>query len=594
VGLYADGVMGETAGETAWSRRVPDIPHGADARELPLCDLVMKGGVTSGIVYPHAVQQLARQYRFASIGGSSAGAIAAAACAAAELGRQRENGGGMHHLDAVIDELGAEGVLLGLFQPTKGTRRLFCVITSAFLEKASIWKRLRLAAFAACRAQFAIPVIAVILLAGLTALTVSSFHGLPDALAVVIMLVLAVLVVAATVVLAIGLFVWHAVRSLRTSDYGACPGTQQGGRRPPEALIDWLHRHIQACAGRATTDSPLTFRELECEGIRLTMMSTDLGFARPVRVPDGVGSYLFDPSELRPCFPAGIVDAMMPEGARDEDGYQLMPTDDLPVLVAVRLSLSFPFLLSAIPLHDPNPDGDPPAFRHLFSDGGISSNFPIHFFDAWFPAHPTFGIDLVKRRRCDDRPVSMLTNPYEAAPRRLRELSSLPDFVANIVDTAQNWRDNLQSELPGFRDRMCQICLQTGEGGLALKMDPELISRLAGLGQLAGQRILSNFDGAHWQQHLWVRYLTLMGQLQDNLQSADAPYGEFVPALEAGLPDVTVYRTGRDLAWCLSAQMATADLLALARAWGPPPLIIGFGGDDRPLPDPLMRVVPRA
>lgn len=41
------------------------------------CDIVMKGGVTSGIVYPSAILELARRYRFRSIGGTSAGAIAA-------------------------------------------------------------------------------------------------------------------------------------------------------------------------------------------------------------------------------------------------------------------------------------------------------------------------------------------------------------------------------------------------------------------------------------------------------------------------------------------------------------------------------------
>ncbi|MFS2045864.1 patatin-like phospholipase family protein, partial [Stenotrophomonas geniculata] len=43
----------------------------------------MKGGITSGIVYPNAVLALAREYRFKSIGGTSAGAIAAAVAAAA-------------------------------------------------------------------------------------------------------------------------------------------------------------------------------------------------------------------------------------------------------------------------------------------------------------------------------------------------------------------------------------------------------------------------------------------------------------------------------------------------------------------------------
>jgi Patatin-like phospholipase len=50
------------------------------------CDLVMKGGITSGVVYPNAVLALAREFRFKNIGGTSARAIAAAISAAAALG----------------------------------------------------------------------------------------------------------------------------------------------------------------------------------------------------------------------------------------------------------------------------------------------------------------------------------------------------------------------------------------------------------------------------------------------------------------------------------------------------------------------------
>ena len=43
------------------------------------CDVVMKGGITSGVVYPHAICELARAFRLVSIGGTSAGATAASA-----------------------------------------------------------------------------------------------------------------------------------------------------------------------------------------------------------------------------------------------------------------------------------------------------------------------------------------------------------------------------------------------------------------------------------------------------------------------------------------------------------------------------------
>ena len=84
------------------------IPHGAAARALPPCDLVMKGGVTSGIVYPSLVLKLAEHYRFASIGGTSAGRDRGGALsAAAEYGRQRDNGGGTAKLEDALRRSGS-------------------------------------------------------------------------------------------------------------------------------------------------------------------------------------------------------------------------------------------------------------------------------------------------------------------------------------------------------------------------------------------------------------------------------------------------------------------------------------------------------
>jgi hypothetical protein len=81
------------------------------------CDIVMKGGVTSGIVYPPALLELQETYRFNSIGGTSAGAVAAAAAAAAEYGRQS---GGFDRLREASD-LFSEG-LMDRFGPPPQTR----------------------------------------------------------------------------------------------------------------------------------------------------------------------------------------------------------------------------------------------------------------------------------------------------------------------------------------------------------------------------------------------------------------------------------------------------------------------------------------
>src|SRR3954468_14993300 len=83
------------------------------------CDLVMKGGITSGVVYPLAVCELATVYRLRSVGGSSAGAIAAAAAACAGLGGAT---GGFEKLAALPQQLtapveGENSRLFTLFQP---------------------------------------------------------------------------------------------------------------------------------------------------------------------------------------------------------------------------------------------------------------------------------------------------------------------------------------------------------------------------------------------------------------------------------------------------------------------------------------------
>ena len=66
------------------------------------CDVVMKGGITSGIVYPRAILRMKDTYRFRNVGGTSAGAIAAAVTAAAEFGRAT---GGFARLERVPDEI---------------------------------------------------------------------------------------------------------------------------------------------------------------------------------------------------------------------------------------------------------------------------------------------------------------------------------------------------------------------------------------------------------------------------------------------------------------------------------------------------------
>src|SRR5262249_35943726 len=121
-------------------KTMPEIDYTSANRK---CDIVMKGGITSGIVYPRAVSRLAKDYRFQSIGGTSAGAIAAAVTAAAEYSRSR----GTIVFDKVNaipqwlaeSSCGGNSNLLNLFQPQAEADGLFR-IALAFLMK-PWWRR---------------------------------------------------------------------------------------------------------------------------------------------------------------------------------------------------------------------------------------------------------------------------------------------------------------------------------------------------------------------------------------------------------------------------------------------------------------------
>lgn len=563
----------------------------ADVRQLPPRDLVMKGGITSGVVYPGAVAALAQHYRFRKVGGSSAGAIAAAVCAAAEYGRQTGRGTGMAQLEAVTRDLGRPGFLLGLFQPAPGVKPLWEILL-ALATKGSDPLSVVGMAFARSRVALFLPGGAVVVAAVVIALAL--VLGPPGAFAWVLLGALAALVLvlafAAGAAWAVVRIVRGTLAALPESDFGFCPGSSQTGE---PALVEWLHAQIQAAAGRGPDDKPLTFADLAEADIDLAMTTTDLSYARPVGVPLPDEAYLFESATMLKRFPRPVVAEMvraaerLPAGAEpdlDDPAFHWMPGAGLPVIVGVRLSLSFPFLLSAMPLHAYWVDD--PERVNLFSDGGICSNFPIHFFDAWFPRTPTWGLDLVDLPGYEsgaDATRPRVGDPDTVPPPRWREARGLGAFAGQIKDAMQNWRDALQSELPGFRDRVCQVPLAPGEGGLNLRMTPEQIAALSNRGAAAAEELRTRFD---WARHRFDRYGILMSLLQENLHALADP-----SSLRGYLDELDTAGDER----ALRAAAATRELIDLAQEWGDDPAdAVDFEQRPEPEPEPLMRVVPRA
>lgn len=474
------------------------------------CDLVMKGGITSGVVYPMAVVELAKTYSFQRIGGTSAGAIAAVVTAAAEYGRET---GGFDRVATLPDELAP--TLFEKFQPTPHLAPLFKVFLAAMSGS-----KLKIL-FTLVKSYFGTAMLAA--LPGLVLLLLALVAG-SWGFAVLGILLAGIGKLAGA---AYGAY-RQAARDLPGNDFGLCPGaTQPGGTGP--GLTDWLADKIDSVAGLPAGSGPLTLKHLADKGITIATVTTDITTHRPYALPMTNNLHAFSENEFRRLFPARIVDHMVatsnpvdPETWRGgKKDLRYFRNEELPIVVLARMSLSFPGLFSQVPLHRidftlVHPDAESRrVIRCLFSDGGLSSNFPVHFFDQLLPQTPTFGISLGAynpwRTRPQTPPVAddgRVVLPTEAGSGRLLPThpapSSLGAFAMSLFDSAKDWQDSLQSILPGYRERIVNVNLNADEGGMNLQMPPDTIRLLTDLGWKAGTAIDRDFD---LNEHRWRRYL---------------------------------------------------------------------------------------
>jgi hypothetical protein len=588
------------------------------SRATRKCDIIMKGGITSGIVYPKAVCRLALEYRFRSIGGTSAGAIAAAATAAAEYGRIHGKGTSFGELESLPETLakeaapGAGSRLFHLFQPQPSTARLFRTLTAAVRGERGTFGFVK-AAVASYFVPGFLGFVAVLLVPVLPML--AGLHRVGGFLGWLPWLLLALVGGAAGTALAL----YRDVRAKVPANYYGL-STGMGGS---DALTPWLYDFLQRLSGKPRHE-PLTFGDLwgadpSRKEIDLQMMTTCLTRGRPYRLPFAEQEerlFYFRREDMKALFPREVVGWMVEHGRpqvepRAEDGFLPMPLGkDLPVIVATRMSLSFPFLISAVPLQAidyTRTDVDPRPEPCWFSDGGIASNFPVHFFDAPLPGWPTFAINL---RYFEETPPKRVVMPQrnqdEIADAFHRfEKRGLLGFARAIFDAMQNWQDNTQSKMPGFRDRIAHVCLGPGEGGLNLDMPAEKVREIAGSGTRVGLLLSRRFAPGsraklNWDNHRWVRFRSLMASLEEMLEKLGP---RLAPDFEPPQPGDENYRAlvERDpdslpsYAWSSRAQRAEAlravsELVQLASEWMATPETLA---DRAPRPMPELRARPR-
>jgi predicted acylesterase/phospholipase RssA len=593
------------------------------------CDLVMKGGITSGVVYPQAILMLAEEYRFRSLGGGSVGAIAAALAAAAELGRQN---GGFEQIEQEQEKLTHPGFLLELFSPTKSTKPLMNTLLGlmevkqrggsvlrALSSGMSVVVRNNLTPFAKGALVGAALGVAFVLVLAVATATVLSGVGL-----VISMLVLG---------LASGFLggvIWVLFALLRIlikvvpseNFYGMSTGHEDHEPNRPRVLTDWLSALLDRIAWKRE-GNPLTFADLkgdtnpngEVPNIDLRVLTTNLNHTEPYVFPRAFNTFIFNTEEMRKFFPSYVVNYMERNAPSQEalklpHGYHFLPQGDtLPVVVPMRMAVSFPVLLSAVPLYTvkaPPLDAktrqasqhvrevrEADLQRNWFSDGGICSNFPIHFFDAWLPQRPTFGINLTSLLEETNTIEYSVTNVGEELPENhaksqperddgyvwlpTPEESDQPEwtgfggligFGRAVFRSAQNYRDNMQSRLPSYQERIVQVRLRKEEGGLNLAMEPPVIERLEARGRKAGRRLLDEFRFEH---HRWVRLRVLLNQLEANLKEA-GPDQLDPPVIAALLQDQSekdfpFNDDTSDQEWIVQAQKRIEQLRTLIEEW---------------------------
>jgi hypothetical protein len=381
----------------------PNTPQGSEPGPLPgfvdraepdrFCDLVLTGGVTSSIAYPGAVHALGSVFRFNGIGGSSSGGGTAALAAAAEYRRRHGSAEGFRQMLAGSAEVadGFEGRtgLAWLFQPDAGLQRLFdAIVPGVVAPTGKFWALVR--GLLLAYGPFALVPAAGL---GSVACLALASHFPASWLGALAGFGLLALALAAGAVVA-GLVLWRDLRRLAAADHGLRSGRARQADAPREPITPWLHGLIQQVAGRAPGEAPLSFADLHgapggpaqalndgssagARSIDLRMFSADVTRGLPLQlplpdatpgsdpsVPDDAALY-FLPQELATLFPADVMAHLLAvsppapgqglrvaggPGAPALSGFRRLPGAQLPVIVAARMTVSFPLLFRAVPL----------------------------------------------------------------------------------------------------------------------------------------------------------------------------------------------------------------------------------------------------
>ena len=341
-------------------------------------------------------------------------------------------------------------LLFHLFRPQPEAERLFGLLSAVLEQKTELPDKpsrvqlltaaLAVVAHATAKAPIR-SLLGVVLGLTLVVLGIVGLVRLPAGSGAVVVVTLALAIVVGVLATTVGLVI--ALLSGVLADLGRLPSVGFGmssGRGADDselALTPWLYRRLQDLAGRPY-DQPLTFGHLQADELQLQMMTTNLSRSQPMAMPWNDDIYFFEPDEFEKLFGPVVVRAMVdhppplpsgPAGRRIREvllvhagAMRPFPrAADLPLIVATRMSLSFPLLISAVPLYAAGLHRRQPRVRQ----GGprVAPAAPGREPGrARRGGHRAAGLrrQLVLRRRTDRQPAGAVLRLGAAVPADLR------------------------------------------------------------------------------------------------------------------------------------------------------------------------------
>ena len=330
--------------------------------------------------------------------------------------------------------------------------------------------------------------------------------------------------------------------------------------------------------GRAAADNA------RLRSINLELMSTELIRRAPYRFPLPPAESVddqpwFDPDDLTGLLPERVIAAMTagaaPRAVRSlatgsEIALYPFPQPwDLPVVFATRASLALPALFQAVRLYElregsapvrtefgarlgrggeelrwPGAAGAAEVAQELWlTDGGVTSNFPIHMFDSPLPLWPTVGIDLGSHPAGAGHQDVYLLGDAGAAKELGTPLGrAMSSFIGAVLGTGLQWRDTAQLWMPAFQARIAVVRQRSYEGGNNLFMTTDDIASLALRGVVAGMRLRRRFaSDPQWQRQQWLRLRVAAESLagfSDRLRVSlrEQSYARLIPEPDGAAP----------------------------------------------------------